>query len=152
MQYQGSARRSILRDSDLYVDAGSQSTANLLFDRPIDLTTHYASAYLRLFQTGNWKVSLRAGYISNVAGFLLAQLVGGLGGNGSVAPGAGVLQPFERTISNLNLHALTSVKLAYGLSLYDSADRTTVSIANNDGPGSSYFSTASGMTYTNTFR
>ncbi len=152
LQYQASARRSIRKESELYMEAGSQSTANLMFNRPIDLTTRYASANLRLFQRSRWKISLRAGYTSNVAGLLLTQLVGGLGSSGSIAPDASILQPFQHTISNLNLNALTSVNLSHGLSLYGSADRTAVLVANDSGLRSSYFTTMAGISYAGTFR
>ena len=151
-QYQGSAKRSFLRDSELYIDAGNQSTANLLFDQPIDLTTRYASANLRLFQRRRWKTSLRAGYTSNIAGLLLTQLVGGLGSHGSIAPDTSVLLPFQNTISNLNLNALTSVDLSHGLGLYGSADRTAVLVARDSGLRSTYFTTAGGITYAGKFR
>ncbi len=151
MQYQSSARRSLPWDSELYVDGGSQATANLLFNQPIDLTSRYANANLRLFQRRKWKVSLRAGYTSNIAGLLLTQLIGGLGGNGAVAPDASVLQPFRYTISNLNLNALTSVDLSHGLSLYSSADRTAVLVARDNGLRSSYFTTAGGVIYARKF-
>ena len=152
MQVQGSARRGFLQDSELYMDAGSQSTANLMFNQPIDLTTRYASANLRLLQRRKWRTSLRAGYTSNIAGLLLTRLVGGLGGNGAIAPDASVLQPFQHTISNLNLNALTSVDLAHGLGFYGSADRTAVIVAGDSGLRSSYFTTAGGMTYAGRFR
>lgn len=147
MQYQGSARRSFLRDSELYADAGSQATANLLFNQPINLSTRYANANLRLFQRRKWRTSLRAGYTSNIAGLLLTRLVGGLGSNGSIAPDASVLLPFQHTISNFNLNALTSVDLPHGLGLYGSADRTAVLVAADSGLSSTYFTTAGGVTY-----
>src|ERR1019366_7955746 len=40
LQYQGSARRGFLGDSEFSMDAGSQSTSSLLFTLPIDLNTH----------------------------------------------------------------------------------------------------------------
>ena len=152
LQYQGSARRSLTRDSELYVDGGSQSTANILLDQPLDLTTRYANVSLRLFQRKRWKTSLRASYTSNITGLLLTQLVGGLAGNGSIAPDASVLQPLRNTISNLNLNALTSVDLSHGLSLYGSADRTAVLVASNSGLHARYMTTTAGMMYTRNFR
>jgi hypothetical protein len=75
-----------------------------------------------------------------------------LDGSGSVAPQPGVLQPFQHTISNLNLNALTSLDLSHGLGLYASADRTAVSVSGNNGLRSSYFTTAGGVTYAGKYR
>lgn len=152
MQVQGSARRTFLRDSELYVDGGSQATDNLLLDRPIDLTTRYLNANLRLFQRRRWKTSLRAGYTSNIAGILLTRLAGGLAGNGSVAPDSSVLQAFRHDTSYLNLNGLTSVDLRHGFGLYGSVDRTAVLTSNDSGLSSSYLTTAGGATYVGTYR
>ncbi len=150
-QYQASIRRGFLKDSEFYMDGGSQSTATLILIQPIDLTTRYANANLRLFQRRRWKVSLHAGYTSNIAGLLLTQVIGGLTGNGSVAPDAGVLQPFQHRISNLNLSALTSVDMSHGISWYGSADRTEVLVPGDSGLHSRYISTTSGMIYARSF-
>jgi hypothetical protein len=147
-QYQASGRRSLPWDSELYVDGGNESTANALFSGPIHMTTRYASANLQLRQRRKWKTSLRSGYTSNIAGLLLTQLVGSLASNGSVAPSASVLQPLQRSISNLNLNALTSLDLSHGVGLYGSADRTAVLAAGSNNLGSTYVTTAGGMTYT----
>jgi hypothetical protein len=151
-QLRGSARRSFLADSDLYIDAGSQDTENIVLDRPVDLTTRYASANLRMFQRRKWKASLRAGYSSNIAGLLLTQLVDRLGGNGSIAPDASILQPFHRSTSYFNFNGLTSVDLSRGLGLYGSVDRTAVFTAGEGNLDSKYFTTAGGATYSRTFR
>jgi hypothetical protein len=150
-QFRGSARRNFLSDSDLYVEAGSQSTANIVLDRPIDLMTRYASVNLRMFQRRRWKVSARAGYASNIAGLMLTQLVGSLGGNGSIAPDASVLQPFRRTTSYLNLNGLTSVDLSHGFSLYGSIDRSAVLTASDLNLASRYITTKGGAAYTHSF-
>jgi len=150
-QYRGSARRSFGGDLDLYIDAGSQNTANFVFDRPIDLSTRYINANLRLFQRKRWKTSLRAGYSSNIASLLLTQLVGGLGNNGSVSPGESILQPFERKTSYFNFTGLSSLDISHGLSLYGSADRTAV-FTGNSLLDSSYFTTSGGVNYARTFR
>ncbi len=151
-QYRGSARHSFFADSEFYLDGGSQSTANVLLDQPIDLTTRYASASLRMFQRRRFKTSFRAGYTSNIAGLLMNQLVGGLSGNGSVAPESGVLVPFLHTVSYLNLNGLTSVDLWRGFGLYSSVDRNAVLTASDSGLSSRYVTTAGGMTYSGTFR
>jgi hypothetical protein len=150
-QYQGSARRVFLQDSELSLDGGIQSTSNLLLNRPIDMTTRYVSANLRMFQKKRWKTSLRAGYTSNIAGLLLTRLADGLSGNGSIAPDASVLQPFQRTTSYLNLNGLTSVDLSHGLGLYGSADRTEVLTASDGSLNSRYLTTSGGLTYAKTF-
>jgi hypothetical protein len=150
-QYRGSARRIFLQDSELSLDGGIQSTSNLILNRPIDMTTRYANANLRLFQRRRWKTSLRAGYTSNIAGLLLTRLTDGLSGNGSVAPDASVFQPFQRTVSYLNLNGLTSVDLSHGLGLYGSADRTEVMTANDGSLNSRYLTTTGGLTYAKTF-
>jgi hypothetical protein len=151
-QYRASARRGFLGDSELYMDGGSQSTANTILSQPIDLTTRYASANLRMFQRRRWKTSLRAGYTSNIAGLVLTQLVGGLGGNGSIAPDTSVVQSFRRTTSYLNLNGLTSVDLSHGLGLYGSVDRTAVLTAGNSDLNSRYITTAGGVTFSRAFR
>ncbi len=151
-QYRFSARRSFLQDSELYMDAGSQSTANLLLDRPVDLTSHHASVNLRMLQKRRWRITIRAGYTSNISDLLLTRLVGGLSGNGSIAPDPSVLQPIRRAISNLNLSGLTSLDLSRGLSAYASVDRTAVSPSGDSELNSSYLTTAGGLTYSRMFR
>ncbi len=152
LQYQSSAQRSFLQDSELYVDGGSQSTANLLLNQSIDLTTRYANANLRLFQRKRWKSSLHAGYTSNIAGLLLTRLVGGLGSSGSVAPDSSVLSPFQHTISYLNLNGLSTLDLSHGFGLYSSVDRTAVLAGNENSLSSKYLTTAGGVTYSGTYR
>lgn len=152
LQYQGSARRSLFGDSELSLDLGSQSTSNLLLDHPIDLTTRYGTANLRLAQTGRWKTSLRAGYTSNISSLLLTQLAGSLAGNGSIAPDSSVLSTFHRKIAYLNLNVLTSVDLSHGFGLFASGDRTSVLTASDSRLNSSYFTTAGGVTYAGSFR
>ncbi len=151
LQYQGSVRRGFLKDSEFYLDGGSQSTDTMILIQPIDLTTRYANANLRMFQRRRWKLSLHAGYTSNIAGLLLSQVVGGLGSNGSVAPEAGALQPFRHTISNLNLNALSSLDLSHGMSLYSSVDQTEVQVSGDSGLRSRYFTSTGGVIYAKSF-
>ena len=152
MQYQGSARRSFLGDSELYMDAGSQSTSSLLFTLPIDLNTRYMSANLRLRQKRRWKTSLRANYSSNLASQLLAQAAGTLGGPGAVVPDASVLAPFSHGMSNLSLNGITSVDLGYGLGLYGSVERSALFSSSQGGLlNSSYFTTSAGATFARKF-
>jgi len=152
LQSQGSAKRNLLQDSELYLDGGSQSTANLLLNQSINLTTRYANANLRMFQRRRWKSSFHAGYTSNIAGLLFTRLVSGLGGNGSVAPEPSALSPFQHTISYLNLNGLTTVELPHGFGLYSSMDRTAVLTGEESTLSSKYLTTAGGVTYSGTFR
>jgi hypothetical protein len=153
-QYQGSGRRSFFQDSELYVDAGSQSTATMLFTLPIDLTTHYVSANLRLFQRRRWKTALRTTYSSNLASQLLAQATNTLGGPGSVAPdGIAILLPYSHGLANLNLNGVTSVALSYGFGLYGGVERNEVFSSGQYGPlNANYFTTSAGVTYAGRFR
>lgn len=152
VQYQWSGRRSFLKDSEFYADAGSQATGSLLFTMPVDLTTHYASTALRLFQRRRWKTSLRAGYSSNLASQLLAQASGTLGGPGSIAPAANILLPFSHGLSNFNLNGITSVTLGRGWGLYGSAERSEMFSSNAGVPlNANYFATSGGVTYARAF-
>jgi hypothetical protein len=150
-QFRGSAKRTILGDAELYVDGGTQSMSNTVLGQPIDLTTRYASANLRMFQKRKWKTSLRAGYNSNISGLLMSQLIGGLGNNGSIAPDQNVLSRLQRTTSYLNLNGLTSVDLPRGFGLYGSADRTAVYTNRSTDLSSNYFTTTGGATYARSF-
>ncbi len=152
MQYRGSLRRDFMRDSELDLEGGSQSTGNVLLNQPIDLTTRYANANLRMFQRRRWKSSLHAGYTSNIAGLVLTRLAGGLSTNGSIAPDSSVLLPFRHSISYLNLNSLTSLDLSHGFGLYGSLDRTAVLAASDGALSSRYLTTAGGATYSHTFR
>lgn len=146
-QYQASARRTIFKDSEFYVDGGTQSTSNLLFAFPIDLKTNYASLNLRLFQRRRWKSSFHAGYSSNLASQLLAQAVSTLTGPGVVATDT-VLAPFSYGISNLNFTASTTADLGRGFGLYGTAERNEVLAADQGGPVSSnYFTSTAGVNY-----
>ncbi len=148
MQYQGSARRGFLGDSEFYVDAGNQSTSSLLFTLPIDMSTRYVNANVRLMQRRRWKAMLRAGYSSNLASQLLAQAAGALGGPGSVVPDANVLVPFSHGMSNFNLSGVTSVDLGHGLGSYASAERSEMFSSSQDPlANSDYFTTSAGLTY-----
>jgi hypothetical protein len=150
-QFRGSARRTLLGDAELYLDGGTQRMSNIVLDRPIDLTTRYASVNLRMFQKRKWKTSLRAGYNSNISGLLMSQLIGGLGSNGSIAPDQTVLSRLQRTTSYLNFNALTSVELPRGFGLYGNADRTAVYTDRSKDLSSNYFTTTSGITYAHSF-
>ena len=147
-QFQGSGRRSFFHDSELYVDGGSQSTSSLLFTLPIDLSTRYASANLRLMQRRRWKTSLRVAYTSDLASQLLAQVAGSLAAPGAVTPDGNVLLPFSSGISNFNLNGTTSLALNYGFGLYGSVERNTVLSSSQYGPlNADYFTTTAGVTY-----
>ena len=150
-QYRGSAKRSFLSDSDIYIEAGSQRTENDVLDRPINLTTQYTSVNLRMFQSKKLKASVRGSYSSNIASLLLMQWVGGLGSNGSLAPDPSVLQPFDRKTSYLNFNGLTSIDLSRGFSLYGSLDRTAVFTDRESDIDSRYFTTTAGANYSKTF-
>ena len=150
-QFRGSARRTILGDAELYLDGGTQRMSNTVLGQPIDLTTRYASANLRLFQKKKWKTSLRVGYNSNISGLLMNQLIGGLDGSGSIAPDQNVFGRLQRTTSYLNLNGLTSVELPRGFGLYVNADRTAVYADRSRELSSNYFTTTSGITYARSF-
>ena len=148
MQYQGSARRGFMGDSELYVDAGTQATSSLLFTLPVDLTTHYASANLRLFQKRRFRTSLRAAYSSNLASQMLAQAVGSLGAVGSTVPDATILQPFSRGISSLNFNGLTNVTLWRGFGAYAGLERNEILSSADGGPlSASYLAASAGVNY-----
>jgi hypothetical protein len=147
-QFQGSARRSFLHDSELYMDGGSQSTSSLLVTLPINLATRYGSVNLRLMQRRRWRTSIRATYSSDLASQLLALATSSLTGPGAVAPGGNILLPFASGISNLSLNGITTVTLKYGFGLYGSVERNTVLSSSQNGPlNADYFTTTAGLTY-----
>jgi hypothetical protein len=150
-QYEGSARRSFFRDWELYLESGSQSTADLLVNRPMNLTTRYASANVRFMQKRRWKSSMRAAYTSNVAEQLFARLVSGLGSNNSITPDSNALLPFQHSVSYLNLNARTYADLSRGFGLYGSVDRSEVLATSESGLSSRYTTLAAGGTYTRSF-
>jgi len=152
VQYQSSARRSFLRDSELYVNAGSQSTSSLLFTLPIDLSTRYVSASLQLRQRRRWKASLRADYSSNLASQLLERAASTLGGPGAVVPDGQILTPFSRGMATFTLNGVTSVTLGHGLGLYGSVERSAL-FSSSQGSllSSDYFTTSAGVTYARKF-
>jgi len=153
VQYQGGARRGFLGDSELYVEGGQQSTSSLLLDMPIDMSTHFVSANLRLRQRRRWKTSFRAGYTSNLASQMLALAAGSLSGIGAAAPDANILVPFSHGISNFNLNGITSVALARGWGLFGSVERSDLLSSGANGPlNTSYFTTSAGVTYAGKFR
>jgi hypothetical protein len=151
MQYQGSARRTFLGDSELFVDGGSQSTSSLLFTLPIDLNTRYVSANVRLRQKRRWKTSLRASYSSNLASQLLEQAAGSLGGPGAVVPSGTVLVPFQNDAANINFNGITSFTLGYGLGLYGSVERSSIVSSQDSLLNSDYTTGAAGVTYNHKF-
>jgi hypothetical protein len=152
MQYQGSARRSLLGDSELYVDGGSQSTSSLLFALPIDLSNRYVSANLRLRQKRRWKTSLRANYSSNIASQFLEQAASTLAGPGAVVPDGNVLAPFSHGMANLSLNGISSFDLGHGLGLYGSLERSALFSSNQGGSlNSDYFTASTGVTYAQKF-
>lgn len=150
-QYQGSARKTLFRDSEFYVDGGTQSTSSLLFTLPIDLTNHYGNMNLRLFQRRRWKSSFRVGYSSNLASQLLAQADSSLTGPGAVASTT-ILTPFSYGISNLNFAGTTTAELAYGFGLYGTVERNEVLAADQGGPlNSNYLTATAGVNYAKKF-
>ncbi|MDP2997272.1 MAG: hypothetical protein Q8N47_07280 [Bryobacterales bacterium] len=150
--YQGSARRSFLEDSELYVDAGSQATSSLLFKLPIDLSTRYAGATLQLRQRRRWRSSLRAGYTSNLASQFLERAASTLSVPGAVVPDGNILAPFSHGIANLTLNGITSVTLGRGLGLYGSVERSAMSSSWQGNPlKSEYFTSSAGVTYARKF-
>jgi len=151
-QYQGSARRSLFQDSEFYVDGGSQSTANMLLAMPIDLSTKYASASLRIRQRHRWKTTLRASYTSNIASQLLAQATNTLATAGAVAIGNSILAPFNHGAATFEFSGLTSAELAHGFGVYGNVQRNEVLSATLGGPlNTNYFTTEVGVTYGHRF-
>jgi hypothetical protein len=152
-QYQIAARRGFLNDSELYLDAGRQSTSSLLFTLPINLTTHYAGASLRLFQKRRIRTLLRASYSSNVASQLLQQAASSLAGANSVTPDVNLLVPFSRGISNYNISDTTYVTLPFGFGAYGSIERNAIVAASQDGPlNADYFTSSGGLTWLHKLR
>ncbi|MBS1859453.1 MAG: hypothetical protein JST11_29030 [Acidobacteria bacterium] len=142
-QYQGAARRTLWGDSEVYLNAGSQSTSSMLFTLPIDLATHYYTGSLRLFQKRRVKTLLRANYTSNLASQLLAQAGGSLATAGAIVPDQYALQPFSRGIATLDFTGLTTADLAWGFGAYASLERNSIY-----GPiDSRYFTASGGLTY-----
>ncbi len=151
-QTQGSLRRGFLRDCELYVDGGRQSTSSLLFTLPINLTTRYAGVNLRLFQRKRWKTLVRGNYSSNLASQLLAQATSDLVAPGSVAPES-ILVPFSYGIANGNVNVTTSLDLSHGWGVYGSAEKNVILSSRSDGPlRANYLTTSAGITYTGRFR
>jgi hypothetical protein len=151
-QSQLSARREFWRDSELYIDGGTQSTASVLITLPINLTTNYANVNLRLFQKRRFKTSVRAGYSSNLASQLLAQAASTLTAPGSTAPGGDILLPYSRGLSSFNLNAITNYNLNYGWSLYAGIEKNQILSANDNGQLSAdYFTTSAGVLYAHSF-
>jgi hypothetical protein len=151
MQYQGSARRSLWDDSELFVDAGSQSTSSLLFTLPIDLNARYVSANLRLMQKRRWKAMLRAAWSSNLASQFLERATNALGAPGAVAPDGNILVPFSHGMANLDLNGVTSLALGHGLGLYGSVERNSLVSSQDNLFNSNYLTTSAGATYAQSF-
>lgn len=147
LQYQGSARRGFLGDSEFSMDAGSQSTSSLLFTLPIDLNTHYLTASLRLTQRRRWKSMLRANYSSNLASQLLERAASTLGSPGAVVPDGNILVPFSHGMANLNLSGVTTVVIGHGLGVYGSVERSSIFSSQDNLLNSDYFTTSGGVTY-----
>lgn len=148
LQYQGTVRRGFFGDSEFFVEGGSQSTASVLFDYPIDLGTRYLSANLRLAQKHRWKTLVRALYSSNVTSQMLAQAASSLTGIGATAPNVNVLTPFTHGMANLNLNAMTSYTLGRGFAVYDSVEQSSLFSSSLDAPlNSNYLTNTAGVTY-----
>lgn len=151
-QYQGSARRGFLGDSELYTAVGNQSTSSLLFTLPIDLSTRYAHANMRLFQKRRWKTSLRANYTTNLASQLLAQAASTLHTPGAVTTDETVLAPFSHGISSFNAQAMTTVTLAHGFGVFGSVEKSTILSSTQETPlNADYLTTQAGVTYSGKF-
>lgn len=151
-QFQGSASRSLFSDSELNLTGGTQSTASILYDLPIDLTTRFASANLRLFQKRRWKTSLHSSYSSNFSSQLLSQVLAG-SGPGSIAPDQSILNTLQHQISNISVSGVTSLDLTHGFGIYGNFDRSSLIDANQLYPlSSSYFSTTAGVTYSQNYK
>jgi hypothetical protein len=151
-QAQASARRGFLKDSELYLDGGIQSTATMLFTLPIDLTTRYGTVNLRMFQRRRWKTSFRAAYSSNISSQLLAQAAQTLTTPGAAVPGETVLLPFSHGMSSLNVNGTTSAALAYGFGVYGSVERNEILASDQGAPlSSSYFMATAGVNYSKKF-
>ena len=147
-QYQGSARRGFLGDSEFYANAGTQSTSSLLFTLPIDLSTHYASANLRLFQKRRVRSSVRAAYSSNLSSQYLAQALASIGSNGATVPDQTALLPFSRGMSSFNLNSTTTATLPAGFGAFAGLEHSAILSSTQDGPlSASYWSGSAGLTY-----
>jgi hypothetical protein len=151
-QYQATARRSLFKDSEFFVEGGSQSTSNLLFAMPLNLSTKYVSANLRLRQKSRWKTSLRAAYYSNLASQLLATAATSLTTPGAVVIGNNILAPFSHGAATFEFDGLTSAELAHGFGVYGNVERNEVLSASLDGPlNTNYFTVGAGVTYAHHF-
>lgn len=147
-QYQGTARRGFWKDSEFFADGGSQTTSSQLFAIPIDLTTRYGSANLRLMQRRRWRTSLRAAYSSNLASQLLAQAAASLTAVGSAAPSAAILAPFSYGISNYLFSGTTNYDLGRGFGLFGNIERSALISDNTTSAlSASYLTSAAGVTY-----
>lgn len=145
-QYQGSAQRGFFKDSELYTAGGSQATSSLLLGMPIDLSTRYLNANLRMFQRRRWKAALRAGYTSNLASLLLTDVLGTLGAQGAIAPTEAALSPVHSKIANLTMNATTSADLTHGAGLFASLDRGSIlSSSTQSGLTADYFTASGGV-------
>lgn len=154
VQSQASGRRTIWADSEVYVDGGRQSTANLLLGMPINLTTSYANGNLRLFQRKRWKSAFHAGYSSNVSGQVLNSVVSGLGagGPGTVVPDTTTLSLLERSIGSLNFNGTTTFQVTKDLGFYGRVDQSSVFTPPADGAvNASFLSASAGVTYSKRF-
>jgi hypothetical protein len=151
-QFQLSARKSLWRDSEIYSDAGTQSTSTLLLDFPIDLATRYANFNMRLFQRRRWKSSVRAGYSSNLSSQLLAQAVGSLAAPGAVVPGATVMLPFSRGLSHLTFNGTTNAQFTRDFGVYGTVERNAILSSDQSNPlNSSYTMATAGVNYSHKF-
>jgi hypothetical protein len=149
-QYQGAAQHDLFRDSSIFIAGGAESTSSILLGLPLQLSTRFANANLRLFQKRRWKASLRASYSSNLATQLLSQLLTGLAGigPGTIAPDSSALVPLEQKIANISLNGMTSVDLTHGWGLYGSVDQNSILASSQQSPlNASFFTTAVGVTY-----
>jgi hypothetical protein len=150
-QYQVSARRSLLQDSEFFLNGGTQSTSTVI-NMPISLSARYVSTSLLLRQRHRWKSSIRASYNSNIASQLLSQASNTLATPGAVAIGDSILTPFNHGAATFEFNGLTSADLAHGFGVYGSVERNAVLSSSLDGPlNTNYFTTEVGVTYNHRF-
>lgn len=152
-QTQGSANRSFWTDSGIYLTGGGQTTSSVIYGLPINLDSRFASANMRLFQKRRWKVSLRAGYASNLSTQFFAQAFANTAAPGIVGPDPGLIAILNQEIANINFNATTNYNLGRGFGLYGIFDQSDVISSSQASPlNASYFSTTLGGTYTGNFR
>ncbi len=153
-QFQGSASRDLFTDSQIDITGGCQSTASVLYGLPINLSTRFASANLRLFQRRRWKTTLHGGYSSNFTSQLLSQILASAtaSGPGSIAPSQYVVTTLEHQLATVSVSGNTTYDIGHGFGMFGNFDHSRLIDANQLYPlSSSYFSTTAGLTYSNSY-